>query len=560
MGMLLRSFIRLEGSCLKRAFDSLTKDPCSSQRRFLLCIVRQNSTTEYGRDHRFGTIATEKDYQKCVPINTYQDLEPFVEKIMAGSKRVLTADAPFMFNVTSGTTDKPKFIPVTGKTKKRTAQLMHQWLYRCLLDHPTFLDKCSFTITSSAVEGHVACGLPYGSASGLIYKNLPRVMHSSYVLPFAVGDITSYDLRYYTMARLGFEKDVSVIATPNPTTLRKTAETGVTHQEDIVRSIHDGRLLSDLKLESGPGDSDIISSINASLKPNHLRARFLEGIIQEEGKLLPQYCWPSLRLIGCWLGGSIGYQAEKLSASYGNVPKRDIGYLASEGCATLPYEDNTPSGILALPNNFYEFVPEESATDPNPQCLLAHELEQGRQYKVILTNESGLYRYDINDTVRVERFYNQTPVLAFVRKTGDVLNITGEKLHINQLIMALKRTGQEFDFPIVQFRVVSNLKEMRYDILVALGRDIAGDAVGASVVRAIDCHLGEVNIEYAQKRKSKRLNAPCLHIMEPIWEESVKKKLVESGKRDIQYKWCNLSCEFLDLDKPYIKHTIACAE
>ena len=92
---------------------------------------------------------------------------------------------------------------------------------------------------------------------------------------------------------------------------------------------------------------------------------------------------------------------------------------------------------------FFSFVPEESASDPHPHVLLAHELELGKLYKVIMTNESGLYRYDINDTVKVNDFYNRTPVIAFVRKTSDVLNITGEKLHVNQFIMTIKKVSQE---------------------------------------------------------------------------------------------------------------------
>lgn len=556
MGVILRSFIKFEGSFLKRSFDKLTKNPREAQKKYLLQILKGNITTEYGRKHNFVKINNETDYQKHVPINEYQDLEPYIEKIINGRKNVLTADMPFMFNLTSGTNDKPKFIPVTVKTRKRTAQLMHQWLYRCLLDHPSFLDKSNFTITGSAVEGHTPSGIPYGSASGLIYKNLPRIMHNSYVLPFVVSDINNYDLRYYVMARLAFEKNVSVIATPNPTTLIKLAEIGIKYQEEIIRSIHDGCLFTSLSFQDSSNDSKIISSLNASLKPNKSRAHFLSDVIKNNGKLLPYCCWPSLKLLGCWLGGSIGYQANKLSSYYRNVPKRDIGYLASEGCITIPCEDFTPSGILALQNNYFEFVPEDSASDPHSQVLLSHELEIGEYYKIILTNESGLYRYDINDTVRVEKFYNQTPVLTFISKTNDVLNITGEKLHVNQIIMTFQRIKSKFNISITQFRVVSNLDQTRYDIFLGLSGDVSMELLKNSVLPSIDSYLSEINIEYSQKRKSKRLNPPCLHIMDVMWEENVRKKVIESGKRDIQYKWPLISSDFLDIDKDYIKYTI----
>ena len=556
MGILLRSCIKLEGSYLKHSFDKLTEAPRVAQKEYLLQILKRNRDTEYGHKYNFATIYNERDYQKDVPINRYQDLEPYIEKIINGCKNVLTAEMPFMFNLTSGSSDKPKFIPVTNMAKRRTALLMHQWLYRTLLNHPSFLDKFNFTITSPAVEGYTQSGIPYGSASGLLYKNLPRIMRSSYVLPFVVSSIQSYDLRYYVMARLAFEKDVSVICSPNPTTLIRLAEIGIQYQEEIIRSIHDGCLFTGIDLEINTNDSKIVSLLNASLKPNRSRAQFLNKVIENNSRLLPYYCWPSLKLLGCWLGGSVGCQADKLSTYYGNVPKRDIGYLASEGSFTLPYEDCTPSGILALQNNYYEFIPEELASLADPRVFLCYELEIGKYYKVLLTSESGLYRYDINDTVRVEKFYNQTPVLAFIRKTNDVLNITGEKVHINQLIMTFQNIEKKFHIEIRQFRVISNLNQVRYDIFLGLGHEVHKELLVNSIIPAIDSYLAEINIEYAQKRKSKRLNSPCLHIMDSSWEANVRKKLIESGKRDIQYKWQSISSEFLEIDKEYVKFTI----
>ncbi len=558
MGILLRSYIKLRGTFLKQSFNSLTKDPKTAQRKFLFRVLKKNKNTEYGNKYNFGKISSEKDYQKNIPINNYQDLEPYIEKIINGQQNVLTAKMPTMFNLTSGSTDKPKFIPVTNITKKRTARLSRQWLFRALQNHCSYLDKYNLTITSSSVEGHTKAGIPYGSASGLQYKNLPKIMRSSYVLPFIVSDIKSYALRYYVMARLALEKDVSFICTPNPTTLIKLAEIGIQYQEEILRSIQDGCIFTKLNFEMDTDDSKIVDLLNASLIPNRSRAKFLSKVIENNNLLLPYCCWPSLRLLGCWLGGSIGCQADKLSTYYGNVVKRDIGYLASEGSFTLPYEDSTPSGILALQNNYYEFIPEELASQSNAKVLLSHELEAGRNYKLILTNESGLYRYDINDTVRVEKYYNQTPVLAFIRKTSDVLNITGEKVHVNQLIMTFRKIEKKLNIEIRQFRVVSNFDHVRYDIFIEIGREIAKELLANAVLPDIDSVLAEINIEYAQKRKSKRLNSPCLHIMDSSWEAKVRKQLIESGKRDIQYKWQNISSEFLEIDKEYIKSTIYC--
>jgi hypothetical protein len=556
MAIFSQSFMEKEGSLLERFLCKLTKTPHTAQKKLLYEILENNKDTEYGRKYNFANINSEKDFQKTIPINNYQDLEPYIEKVFNGHNNVLTADAPVMFNLTSGTSSKPKYIPVTAKTKKRTDTLMRQWLYKALLDHPSFLNESNLIITSAPVEGHSYSGIPFGSLSGQIYNNLPIGIMDRYALPFAVAKIKDYDLRYYAMARLVFEKDVSFIATPNPTTLMRLADIGMQYQEEIIRSIQDGFLFMNLDLEIDAHDLEIVKLLNSSLRPNKSRARFLNNVVKNNGKLLPRYCWTSLKLIGCWLGGSVGRYAEKLSTYYGDASKRDLGYLASEGSISLPYEDSTPSGILALQNNYYEFIEEDSNVTSDSRVLLSHELEKGKLYKVLLTNESGLYRYDINDTIRVDKFYNQTPVLAFVSKTNDVLNITGEKLHLNQLLMVFKKLQSKFNVSISQFRVASNKDLIRHEIFVAFDRDISLERLRNTILPSIDLFLSEINIEYSQKRKSKRLNPPCLHVMEPSWQEGIKRKHIVSGKRDVQYKWLSISSDLLEMDKQYVKCTI----
>jgi len=556
MGTLLRSLIKLEGLFSKKAFDALTKDPYSIQRSYLLKLLNRNRSTEYGQRYNFANIRSEKDFQYYVPINQYQDLEPYIVKIVDGQENILTSDKVIMFNLTSGTSDKPKFIPVSDVSMKSASALMRHWMYRTLLDHPAFLDKFLFLISGSSKEGDTPSKIPYGSFSGLIYNNLPRRTLSSYVLPSIVSDIRNYDLRYFVMARLALGKDISFIATPNPSTLIKIAETGIKYQDEIIRSIHNGCIFNSIDFQISAVDKLTIDQINAALKPDRARAVFLGNVMSKDNRLLPSHSWPHLKVIGCWLGGSIGYHADKLSAYYGNVPKRDLGYLASEGCITLPYEDSAASGILALQNNYYEFIPAESTSDASPEVLLSHELQEGKYYKIILTNENGLYRYDINDIVKVEKFYNATPVLAFVRKTGDILNITGEKIHVNQLLMAMERIKSEFNISIVQFRVAPNIYHVRYDILLGLGQKVPLQKLADSILPAFDSVLQDINIEYALKRKSGRLNPPCLYIMDPLWEDNVKKKSIESGKRDIQYKWNVISHELSETDRKHIFQTI----
>ena len=254
----------------------------------------------------------------------------------------------------------------------------------------------------------------------------------------------------------------------------------------------------------------------------------------------------------------MGTQARKLVPYYGDVSIRDLGYKASEGNFTLPYQDHTPSGILALQTNYYEFIPEETLKVPQPPVLCSHELELGKRYAILVTTAAGLYRYDINDIVEVTGFYRETPVLAFIRKGQDMTSITGEKMHMNHVLLALDQVQRRYNLSIVeQFRIVPDYEECCYDIYVEFNTDVSHDLLRDEVVPALDQALVQVNVEYAQKRASGRLQPPRLHLMRPGWADNERRQFVAAGKRDTQYKWQILCPELRPEDRQAIIYTIS---
>ena len=336
MGTLLKAVMRIKGGLIKRSFDQATKDPQITQTKLLLDILRNNRETEYGKEHAFSRITTADAFIKRVPLNTFFDLAAYVERIKNGQRNILTAEQPFMFNLTSGTTDTPKYVPVTQRGMTLTARLSTQWLYRALQDHPSFLDLSFLFMSGAPVEGKTPSGIPYGSASGMIYKNLPRVLHGSFAVPFVVSKIKDYDLRYHVIVRISLEKEISCIVTPNPTTLIRITETGIQRQEELIRSIQDGVLFSTRCFDISENDSWILNLISANLKPNRTRACFLQKVMDRHGNLMPFACWKKLKLVGCWLGGSVGFQANKFrppdlmgyfrgGRGIGMIPKTRVG-------------------------------------------------------------------------------------------------------------------------------------------------------------------------------------------------------------------------------------------
>jgi len=523
----------------------------------LASILRHNRGTKYGQHHGFARIRDNDTFTEAVPVNTFTDLAPHVDKMKNGQTNILTADAPILFNVTSGTSDQPKFIPVTRRGWNTIVGVSRLWLHRALQDHPAFLNNALFLILGAPVEGITPSGIPYGSASGMIREGLPRALHRSLVLPPAISAIEDYDTRYYLMARFALANKISFIATPNPTTLLKIAETALRHQEEIIRTIHDGEVFHTKLFDPSNGDDRILATLGKSLRPNRARAHFLEAIVRRQGKLSPVACWKELKLIGCWLGGTVGFQAEKLASDYGaDAPRRDLGYLASEGSMTIPFEDHTAAGILALQSNYYEFIPENEPITPRGLLPRCHELELGQRYRVVLTNWNGLYRYDIGDVIEVQGFHHRTPIVAFVQKSGDMLNITGEKLHVNHLLTAFQRLKEELNVAVTQFRMVPNLAKVRHEILLRLAPEPSLKFIRDTIIPFIDARLCETNIEYRSKRKSKRLLPPCLHLMAPGWEEAVRKYFLATGRRDIQYKWAMTASSISKLDAQHMRSSV----
>lgn len=551
MSLLINNLIRLYAAPVSFYFDRAAKAPKKVQTNLLVRIVQANADSAFGKAHGFDIIKSEAQYRKQIPIGDFEKYRPYINHILSGKKRVLTIADPTRFNLTSGTIDEPKYIPVTHKGLNQELNLIGQWYYRALRDHPRFLDYYRVAIVSPLNEGKTPFGIPFGNASGMIFNRIPNFIRRFYVPAVCVFQIRDYEDRYFLIARCALGKKVSFLLTPNPSTFIRLADIMTKHAEEIIKAIYDGKVGRDL-LEQ----PEISQSLFHALTPDPERARYLEEILRRTGALRPPDVWPELKLIACWLGGSVGIQAHKLSAFYGDLPIRDLGYMASEAHITLPYQDNTASGILAIQTNYYEFIPEEVHGAQNPPVLSCYEIEQGKRYAVLLTTSNGLYRYDINDIVEVTGFYHRTPLLAFIRKGQDMTNVTGEKMHTNHILAAMDEARRQFNLPLEQFRVSPDFENSRYCIYLELSANISEDVLRDKVIPLIDQVLARVNVEYMEKRKSKRLKLPYLAMMQRGWSEAECRKFVQSGKRDVQFKWRVLCAEARAEDNAAIIKTI----
>jgi GH3 auxin-responsive promoter len=548
MGRLLRYAIAAWDRPQRRAFEAATESPVDAQATVLRRLLTENARTAFSREHGFGAITTPAAFARRVPIRDYEGFRPWIDRIIAGEPCVLTEQAPLTFASTSGTTGEPKLVPVTSAWAASIAGLMRLWTAYALRDHPTMLNCDVLSLVSPAVEGVTAGGMPYGAMSGLMFQRLPALIRARHAVPYAVAQIRDYETRYFVAARLALGRAVTSIGMPNASTLLRLAETATRHAESLVRAVHDGTLgvtLLEPTPHAGITAADLRRVLSAPLRPDSKRAAALARVAQRHGRLLLAECWPELALVACWLGGSAGVLARQLDAHLGpRVARRDLGLVASEGRVTLPVEDGSPAGVLAVNSSFFEFVPEAAIDEAAPHTLLAHELELGHRYYVIITGGNGLYRYDLNDIVEVQGFHRRTPTVAFVRKGRDMVNITGEKLHLNHVLHAVRTAERASGLGIWQFQLVPDIEAACYDLLVELPREGAEASLAAEFLAAFDRALGEVNIEYAGKRGSGRLHAPRLHVMRRGWSERLCQTDFARGRRDAQHKWNAIAHEW----------------
>jgi hypothetical protein len=531
MGLLLKAAAFLTHRQWTR-WESLTANPEKIQDQLLLDIVKRNRGTRFGRDHHFDTIRSLSEYRGQVAISDYERLRPYVERAQNGEASVLTAEPILMFTMTSGSTGQPKLIPVTETTRRNHRQLTRFWYYRALVDHPELFSGKLLGVVSPAVEGRTAGGIPFGAASGLIYQSSPSWIQNAYAVPYEIAEIKDFEAKYYLTMRLALEHDITFFGTPNPSTILKLVDSVNRNKHEIIKDICDGTIAPLCNLPP-----EMRAVLAGRLRKNPARARRLESLIKNDGTLRPKEYWPRLQLIGCWKSGTVGVRLNEFARLFGkSTPVRDLGYMASEAQMTLPISDSGSAGILAVDENFYEFIPESEIGSASPPVLTCAELREGSSYYLILTTPGGLYRYDINDVVCVAGFYNRTPLIEFVRKGRDVTNITGEKLHVNQVILAMEQVQHAAGLTVQHFRAFADLEKSRYAFLLEFHGSNPSEQELSRLLGELDARLHVLNVEYAQKRESRRLQAPVLWIMKPGWFERKANALLQRGARDTQFK------------------------
>jgi GH3 auxin-responsive promoter len=518
-------------------------DSRSAQSELLLKrIVAPNESCEFGQRHGFRSIRSVSEFQRAVPVCGYENLRGDIERMMQGETGVLTSEPTRRFFITSGSMAAPKYIPVTSSFV-RDKSLVFQIFWNLVRDAYPGISRGSliFNFSDSGHEQRTAGGLLCVSESSF-WNACWRGMSGNIRCPFprGIADIADPEARYYTIVRILLEMEITALMTLNPSTMLRLSEVISRNSQSLIEDIASGGISGQINLPP-----EVREYIAAHFRGTQPRARELERVFNEGGSPAASRLWPNLQLVVCWRSPMVRPYIELLAPFLGNIPQRDYLTMASEGIMAIPFRDEISGGILPVHTHFYEFIPEAFAEQDNPQTLLAHEVEIDKNYCVVLTTSSGLYRYNIGDIVRVTGFQGSTPVLEFLHRAGHTCSLTGEKLTESQVADAVCRAASGLGVNIGNFTLCPASLPYPHYVLLAELKSALDRGMGSRLLRALDDDLGVRNVEYQAKRSSHRLGAPELCLLPPGSYALVRQQRIAAGANDAQVK---LACLTRDLD------------
>jgi hypothetical protein len=511
-------------------FAHQNKNLRATQEGLLLDMVTRSAETAFGRSHGFSQIRSRSDFQARVPIGTWDDFSPYIDRVVAGEAGVLTNDPPPpMYNRTSGTTGKAKLIPVTPATIRGNLLSQKLWAFKAIGSHPGFLSGKAIPMVNKAIEGYTEdTKIPYGSVSGAMFRDAHPVARSRYAYPYDVVEIPDYRARRYALMRLAITKDVTFIPGSNPNSIIKLFEIVDEAKEHLVKDVFDGTLSAEFDIPDQQR-----AALAPLLKADQTRARALETMAAS-GSLRPRDYWPNLKLIGCWKGGTVGQFAAQLHHWCApGLTLRDTGYMSSEAHVTIPVSDEGSEGLLTIHTNVFEFVPEAEWGQPGARALFADEIEVGQAYYIVFTTPAGLYRYAINDVIEVVGMFGGAPLIRFLRKGRDVINIHGEKVSANQVIAAMAQAAAETGCIINHFVIVPDIAGSCYSLNVEFEGPSPGEAM---LPVAFDRHLSAQNYLFKGARGVGTLAPTRVRVMRDGWFNAVTAASMAAGMRDTQFK------------------------
>ncbi len=372
-----------------------------------MALLARNTDTVFGRRYGFDSIKSVAEYQKAVPLSTYEDYLQDIGEIAAGKPGVLTADPVKLFQPTSGSASASKLIPYTDSLKYEFQRAIDVWLASIFHDYPGVMRGGAYwCLTPPAQQPGKNGVIPVGFDDDSEYLgSLGRWLFKRVsILPASVNQETDVNrFLNLTLAHLLARDDLALISVWSPTFLSQLLEHLERERDSVLR------LLPDVLLPSGQVTRRRIADVRSMLE-NPIKDQCFARL------------WPKLALISCWTDGPSREYALNIERDFPGVPIQGKGLVATEAIISIPFLKGRDP-VLAVESHFVEFQHEQTG-----EIRLGHQVEVGQNYSMIITTGGGLYRYRLGDMVAVTGHIGQAPTMRFVAREK-VSDLCGEKLN-----------------------------------------------------------------------------------------------------------------------------------
>lgn len=374
-----------------------------AQQKVFETLIKSAIDTVFGRDHHFKSIKTHTDFVKAVPLNDYEGLATYIQRVKAGEQDVLWPGHPIYLCKTSGTTSGTKYIPISKESISNhissAKNALFAYMYRS--GNTAFVDgKMIFLQGSPVLETHN--NIPIGRLSGIVAHHVPAYLQTNRLPSWEVNCIEDWETKV--------DKIVAETAT------------------------------QDLRLISGI--------------PSWIQMYF-ERLLAYTGKKTVKEVFPNFSV---YVFGGVNYAPYKtIFDSLIGAPIHTVEtYPASEGF--IAYQDDyLNEGLLLVVDNgiFYEFVKPEEIGTSNPTRLTLDAVELGVNYAIVLNTNAGLWGYVIGDTVK---FVSLDPYRIVV--TGRIKHFTsafGEHVIAEEVEFAMQEASKQTGALVAEFHVAPQI-------------------------------------------------------------------------------------------------------
>jgi hypothetical protein len=369
--------------------DLFMKYPAETQQEVLAKLLSSSRETTWGKGHGYASVRNHDQFCNNVPIQTYEELIPFVERLRAGEKNLLWPGEVRWFAKSSGTTStKSKFIPITRESLEETH---YRGTKDCLVLYTSlnpatkiFLGK-GLTLGGSHQINSFSNNSLYGDLSAILIENAPGYS----------------DLIRTPPARIALIKDF----------------------EEKMKMITEKTVDMNITSISGVPSWYLV---------------LIRHILRTTGKENLHEVWPNLEV---FFHGGVSFAPYR--EQYRRLlpdPKMNFmeTYNASEGFFGIQDDLSDSSMLLMLDYGiYYEFIPADQVNSGNPQTLTIGEVKKGVNYAVIISTDGGLWRYTIGDTVEFTSLFPHK--IKITGRTKHFINAFGEELIIDNAEKALEK-------------------------------------------------------------------------------------------------------------------------